>query len=277
MSDTENVLKARPGWHLLDLGEVWRYRQLLWILALRDIKVRYKQAYIGAAWAVLQPLMIMGVFTVVFGLMRGMQQAQMVSYAVSLYCALLPWQLFANSVTQSSESLVVHQQLVTKVYFPRVLVPLAPIVAALIDFAIAFVILIVLMAVQRIAPTWAVLAVPLLVLFAVLIAVSIGLWLSALNALYRDFRYVVPSLIMLGFVASPVFYEAADLKLAGTWDFIYRLNPMVTVLEGMRWALLGKVAPQTAPMIASIVVVTVVLVGGLFYFRRMERLFADRV
>lgn len=285
----EIVIEPTGGFHFVDLRELWRYRELVWILALRDIQIRYKQTIVGAAWAVVQPLMMMVVFTALFTLIGRYPTESDVPYAVSLYCALLPWQLFANTVTQAGESLVTNQQLITKVYFPRVAVPIAAIVAGLIDFALAFVVLVALMLFYHftshafvISP--ALLTLPLFTLLAVVTSLAIGLWLSALNALYRDFRYVLPFIIQLGLVASPVLYDlpflAQRLEARGwspIWLHLYALNPMVGVLEGFRWALLGQAPPPAGPMLVSIAAVVALLIGGLAYFRRMERLFADRV
>lgn len=270
------LIRRRPGWQLFDWRELWHFRDLLWILALRDIKVRYKQTIVGAAWAVLQPISTMLVFSLLFHLMKAQPISDGVPYAVSLYCALLPWQLLANSLAAASESLVVNQNLITKVYFPRVLVPLAPILAALLDFAIAFIFLLVLMLWFGITPTWAVLAVPLLVAYAVLVALAAGLWCSALNALYRDVRYVVPFLLQLGMFVSPVVYQTQAV-VSERWQPLYGLNPMVGVLEGFRWALLGQTPPDPRTMLASAVGVVLLLLGGIFYFRRVERTVADLV
>lgn len=274
----EIVIRPRAGWRLVDLREVWRYRELLWILALRDIKVRYKQTFIGVAWAILQPVTKMVIFTTLFRLIGRTPAEQDVAYpyAVTLYCALLPWELFANALAQSSESIVLNQQLVTKVYFPRVIVPVAPIVAGLLDFALAFLVLIGMMVYYGITPSWQALMLPLFIAFAVAAALSMGLWLSALNALYRDFRYAMPFLIQIGFFISPVIYETQAI-IPPPWRSAFALNPMVGVLEGFRWALLGKTEPPLLPMLISAAAVALLLLGGLVYFRRMERLFADRV
>ena len=257
--------------------DLWRYRELLWILALRDIKVRYKQTLIGAAWAVIQPLTTMVIFTTLFRLM-GQIPAENgpVPYAVSTFCALLPWQLFATALTQSSESLVSNQNLITKVYFPRIVIPISTVVAGLVDFAISFCILLAMMLFYGITPSWSILAIVPLIGLAGLAAFALGLWLSALTALFRDFRYVVPFLIQLGFFASPVVYETASL-IPDKWQTLYWLNPMVGVLEGFRWAVLGKPAPPLAMLALSTGGILIVLTTGLVYFRRMERVFADRI
>lgn len=285
------VIEPQPGWRLVDLRDLWRYRELLIILAMRDIQVRYRQTIVGAAWAVLQPVTLMAVFTCLFTLVGRFPTTGDMPYAVSLYCALLPWQLFANALAQSGESLVANQQLITKVYFPRVLVPVAPIVSGLVDFAIAMVVLAGMMAYYHepsagidLSPGLSVLALPLFVLLAVISSLSLGLWLSALNAMYRDIRYVLPLAIQLGMIASPVLYDLTFLgerlaarDMSPMWLHVYALNPMVAVIEGFRWSLLGGAFPPIGPMAVSVAMVMVLLVTGLMYFRRMERFFADRV
>lgn len=273
---TLTVIRPRKGWKLIDLVEVWRYRDLLWILALRDIKVRYKQTLIGGLWAVLQPLTTMLAFTVLFQLLGRAPASPDVPYPVTLYCALLPWQLFATALSQASDSLVANQNLITKIYFPRIIIPVAPILAGLVDFAVAFGVFLLLLLWYGVVPGYAVLTLPFFVLYAVLAALSVGIWLAALNALYRDFRYAVPFLIQIGFVVSPVLFETRAL-IPERWQLLYGLNPMVGVIEGFRWAILGKDHPPLAPMLLSAGAVVALLLGGLIYFRRMEKLFADQV
>lgn len=276
-TDSVIVVQPRRGWNLVDLADLWRYRELLWILALRDIKVRYKQTVVGAAWAIIQPLTTMLIFTVLFKqLGRIPAESGPVPYAVTTYCGLLPWLLFSNSVSQSSESLVTNRNLITKVYFPRVIIPIAPIVSALIDFGIAFVVLLGLMAWYGITPGWAVFMLPLYLLLAITTAFAMGLWLSALNAVYRDLRYAVPFLLQVGFFVSPVVFETSAL-VPDEWRLLYSINPMVGVLDGFRWALLGKAPTAIEPLLISMTAVAVLLLTGLVYFRRMERLFADRI
>jgi len=277
---TERILEPKRGLIGIDPAQLWRYRDLLWILALRDIKVRYKQTVIGAAWAILQPLVTMIVFTLLFGILLGRGKepsAEGIPYAVSTYCALLPWQLFAHALTASSNSLVDNEKLVSKVYFPRLLLPSATVIAGLMDFCIAFVILLVLMMLYGVTPGWGILALPLLLLLALMTALGIGLWLAALNALYRDVRYTVPFLVQLGMFASPVVYDTSSvLPKFPVWaQTLYMLNPMAGVIQGFRWALLD--APMPSPGLAAISFLGVVLLflGGALYFRRMERTFAD--
>jgi len=277
---TERVLEPRRGLIGIDPAQLWRYRDLLWILALRDIKVRYKQTVIGAAWAVLQPLVTMVIFTVLFGVLMGRggePSAEGIPYAVSTYCALLPWQLFAHALTASSNSLVENEKLVSKVYFPRLLLPSATVISGLMDFAIAFVILIVLMLIYGVTPGWEVIALPALLILAVMTALGLGLWLAALNAMYRDIRYTVPFLVQLGMFVSPVIYDTSNFlpKLPVWAQTLYMLNPMAGVIQGFRWALLDAPMPAPGLVAASFVGVVLVFLGGAFYFRRMERTFAD--
>lgn len=271
------VIEARPGWRVIDLRECWGYRHLLWILALRDLRVRYKQTVLGGAWALLQPLVMMVVFSTLFTLVgRYPSVDDGLPYAVTLYCALLPWQMFAYSLRGASESLVQHQRLITKVYFPRVLVPLAPSLTALVDFALAFVILIGMMLWFGIAPSATMLTLPAFLALGLIAAWGAGLWLSALNALYRDIQHTVPFLIQVMMFLSPVVYETAEL-IPERWQLLYGLNPLVTVLEGFRWAILGKTMPAWEAMVLSTLVVFALLITGMFYFRRVERTLADRV
>jgi lipopolysaccharide transport system permease protein len=276
------VIEPKSGWVPIDLREFWSYRELAWALAMREVLVRYKQSVLGAAWAVLQPTLTMVVFTLLFGTLFGkgnLPTADGVPYAVSTYCALLPWQLFAQAVTRASQSIVSNQNLITKIYFPRLIIPLAPVIAALVDFAVAFVVLVALMIWYGIMPGPQVVCLPLLVLFAVLSALAFSVWLAAVNAIYRDVQYVVPFLVQFMMYVSPILYTADSvLKGKPAWvQFVYGLNPMAGVAEGFRWALLGTPPPSAVVMASSVAAVTLMLVGGLFYFKRMERSFADVV
>jgi lipopolysaccharide transport system permease protein len=277
------IIRPRPGWRPVDLAELWHYRELLWFLAARDVKVRYKQTVLGAAWAVIQPLLTMVVFSLLFELLMGRggkPTVPGVPYSVSTFAALLPWQLFANAMGNAGNSLVANQNLITKVYFPRLIVPLSAVLAGLVDFAVAFGVLVVMMACFGIMPSWEVVFLPAFILLAVLSALAAGLWLSALNAIYRDFRYTIPFLIQAGMFVSPVIYTSQSVlaKLPKWAQVIYGLNPMASVIEGFRWALLPD-APFPPPLLMAVSTVMVVLlvIGGLFYFRRMERSFADVV
>jgi lipopolysaccharide transport system permease protein len=276
------VIQARRGWVPVDLAELWRYRELIGFLAMRDLRVRYKQSLLGAAWAVIQPLVTMVVFTLLFGLLLGrdrMPGMDGVPYAVSTYCALVPWQLFAASLASSGDSLVANQHVITKVYFPRLVAPIAPILAAGVDFGLAFAVLLGMMLWFGLVPGWEVLALPFFSLLAVAAALAVSLWLSAINAIYRDIRHTLPFLTQIWMFATPVVYSTA--KVVGDqpdWvRFVYGLNPMAGVVEGFRWALLGGANPPWPALVSSVVVVAVLLVGGEFFFRRMERTFADLV
>ncbi len=272
---SQDVFEIRPsrGWVALHLRDLWTYRELLYFLTWRDVKVRYKQTALGAAWAVLQPFLMMVVFSVFFGrLMKFPSQG--VPYPVFTYAALVPWQLLANAVAQSGGSLVASQQLLTKVYFPRLSLPIAATLGNVVDFVFAFAVLIGMMFYYGIAPSVAVLLVPALALLAIVTALGVGLWLSALNVKYRDVRYVIPFLIQLWLFASPVAYSSTIVP--ARLRPIYDLNPMVGVVEGFRWALLGT--GRLDPMYAvSAGVAVAILLGGLVYFRRTERTFADIV
>jgi len=268
------VIQPSQGWIRLNLAELWHYRELLFFLIWRDIKVRYKQTALGAAWAILQPLFTMLVFTLFFGRLAKVP-SDGVPYPLFTYAALLPWQLFAYALTESSNSIVVNERLITKVYFPRLVIPLASVLAGLVDFGIAFTLLIGMMAWYHVTPSWAIVTLPLFVIFTLTTALSAGLWLSALNVQYRDVRYTLTFIVQFWLFASPVAYPST--LIPARWRPLYGLNPMAGVIEGFRWALLGK-APAPGPMLAvSVLVVGVVLVGGLCYYRRVETTFADVV
>ncbi|HEX5065606.1 MAG TPA: ABC transporter permease [Myxococcota bacterium] len=275
-------IEAPRGWMPLELGELWRSRELAVHLALRDIQIRYKQSLLGVGWAVLQPLLTTGIFAVLFSLLlgpRGLPTPDGIPYAVSTFCALAPWQLFATSLTASGRSVAASQQLVTKVYFPRLLIPLAPVLSALVDFAVTFAVLLVMLLVCGITPGPAVLALPLFVALAALTALAASLWLSALNAVYRDVQLIIPFLVQIWMYATPVVYTTESvMRDQPAWvRALYGLNPMASVVEGFRWALLGTAPPQGALLAGSLAMVALLLVGGAFYFRRMERVFADLV
>jgi lipopolysaccharide transport system permease protein len=256
------------------LREVWAYRELLYFFVWRDIKVRYKQTVIGIAWAVLQPFLTMLVFSLFFGRLAKLPTNGL-PYPVFYYCALLPWGYFATSLQSATNVVVEQQRLITKIYFPRVVLPISAVLSGLVDFAASFAVLIGLMAYYRIAPGRAVLLLPGFLLLAIVTALGFGLWLSALNAIYRDVRYVVPFLVQFWMFASPVAYST--VLVPQRWRWLYGLNPMAGVIEGFRWALTGEgVAP--GPLLwASAAAVTLVLVSGLAFFRRMEGRIADVV
>src|SRR5580692_7333822 len=268
-------IEARHGWMALDLPELWAYRDLVYFFVWRDIKVRYKQTVIGAAWAILQPVLTMMVFSLFFGRLAKIP-SQGLPYPIFYYTALLPWMYFATAMQSATNVVVEQQRMITKIYFPRVVLPIASVMSGLLDFAISFAVLLVLMAGYRIVPTaGAILWLPLLTLLAVLTALGVGLWLSALNALYRDVRYVVPFLVQFWMFASPVAYPSTLVPLR--WRWIYGLNPMAGVIEGFRWALTGHGQPPNIMLAVSSGMVVAVLLGGLFFFQRMEGAIADRV
>jgi len=264
-----------PGrWPSLDLRELWEYRELLYFLIWRDVKVRYKQTALGAAWAIIQPVFMMVVFSLFFGRLAKVP-SDGIPYPVFTFCALIPWQLFANALTESSNSLVGNQNLITKVYFPRLVVPLSAVLSGVVDFAIAFVLLLVMMVYFGIVPTWAVVTLPVFILLEILTALGVGLWLSALNVQFRDVRYTISFLVQVWLFLTPVAYPSSIIP--ERWRVFYGLNPMTGVVEGFRWALLGKAAPSLSMLLVSILMVLAILIGGLYYFRRMEQTFADLV
>ena len=276
------VIKASSGWVPVNLMEIWQHRELAMMLAWREILVRYKQSVLGAAWAIVQPLATMVVFTILFSLLLGRSNLPTVDgvpYTVSTYCALLPWQLFAQSVTRASMSIVSNQSLISKVYFPRLIIPLAPVLAALVDFGIAFIVLIGMMFWYGIAPGPAVVLLPAFVLLAVAAALGAALLLAAVNTMYRDVQHVVPFLVQLLMYLTPVLYAAESvLKNQADWvRLVYFLNPMTGVVEGFRWALLGAAAPRPFVLAGSVVAVFALLIGSMYYFKRIERQFADVV
>jgi len=268
------VLEPSKGLVRLNLRDVWAYRELLFFLIWRDVKVRYKQTALGAAWAILQPVMTMVVFSVFFGRLAKMP-SDGIPYPVFAFAALLPWQLFAFALSESANSLVGSQNLITKVYFPRLIVPLAAVLAGLVDFAIAFIVLLVLMAYYHIVPTAAVVFLPLFIVLAVATSLAVGLWLSALNVKFRDVRYTIPFLTQFWLFATPVAYPSS--LVPEKWRALLGLNPMAGVVEGFRWALLGKSQPPGPLLAVSVVAVALLLVGGLVYFRKTETTFADLV
>jgi homopolymeric O-antigen transport system permease protein len=276
------VLRPRRGWQSLDLRELWHHRELLWFLAVRDIKIRYKQTALGVMWAVIQPLVQMVVLAVVFGKFGGLAgtaplaaNGKPVPYGLLVLCALIPWQLFAGALAQAGNSLVSNQNLITKVYFPRLVIPLASALSSLVDSAIASLALIALMAWYGIAPGMALALLPLFVLLAIAAALAVGVGLSALNVEYRDVRHTIPFLTQVWMLASPVAYTIDQVPEG--WRTIYGLNPLVGVAEGFRWALLGTAAPPGLLLLASALVTLGLLAGSLYYFRRVERSFADLV
>ncbi|HVG08814.1 MAG TPA: ABC transporter permease [Thermoanaerobaculia bacterium] len=274
------VIERSRGWVAVRLDELWEHRELLYFFVWRDVKVRYKQTALGAAWAVLQPLLTMLIFTIFFGRMAGIG-SEGVPYPIFSYAGLLPWTFFSAGLGQASNSLVGSASLLKKVYFPRLIVPVSAVLGGLVDFAVAFVVLIGMMVWYGVQPGWGVLLLPLLLLLSAASALGAGLFLSAVNVEFRDVRYVMPFFIQLLLFVTPVIYPAskvtAKLEEMGLPGWLYGLNPMAGVIQGFRWSLLGS-GMNPGPLLAAGTAVTVLLlVGGLFYFRRMERTFADVV
>ncbi len=275
LSDPIVVIRPTSGWVPLRLGHLWRYRELIYFLAWRDLKVRYKQTFLGVAWVVLQPLLITLVFSLFFGYLgRIPSDSRNAPYLVFAFCGLVPWQLFAYALTNSSNSVVASERLITKVYFPRLVIPLAAVLSGLVDFALISIVLAGLMLYYGITPLrlW---ALPLFVLMEIAAALGIGLWLSALNVRYRDVRHTIPFLTQLWFFMSPVVYPSTFIP--PEWRYLYGLNPMAGVIRGFRWALLGKTEALGSWLGVSVAITLLLFIGGLYYFRRMERTFADVV
>jgi lipopolysaccharide transport system permease protein len=271
----ELILEPSRGWRKLNLGELWAYRELLYFLIWRDIKVRYKQTLIGAAWAIIQPLMTMIVFSLFFGQLAGIP-SEGVPYPIFSYAALVPWTFFANGLTNVSNSLVSSGNLIKKVYFPRLVIPLASVLSGLVDFALAFAVLLLMMLLYGILPTAAMVTLPLFILSALITSLAVGMWLSALNVQFRDVRYVLPFLIQFWLFATPIAYPSSLIENELV-RVLYGINPMAGVVEGFRWALLGNPMPPVPMLLASALTALVALISGLFYFRRMEKFFADIV
>ncbi len=268
------VIEPRKGLFDLKLPAVWRHRVLLYFLIWRDLKVRYKQTIIGIGWAVIQPVISMILFTVIFGQL-GRIPSDGLPYAIFAYAALLPWNYFASALQRTVASVVVDSSLITKVYFPRLILPIAGTVSGLVDFLVSFIVLFGMTFWFRVYPTWNILAIPFLLLLALLTALSVGFWLSAINVRYRDVGYTIPFLVQVWMFASPVVYPVS--MIPEKYRLLYSLNPMAGVIEGFRWALLGTTAPDFSVMAVSVLVVLGLLVGGLVFFRNMESTFADVV
>lgn len=271
ISATVTIIRPSKGWIPINLRALWLYRELLYFLIWREIKVRYKQTALGFGWAIIQPVFMMIVFTLFFGTLAKIP-SEGIPYPLFNYAALLPWILFAEGITRSSNSLVQDANLVKKVYFPRLVMPLSGILSPLVDFAIAFTILVGMMFYYGYAPTVNVLWLPAFIVLALMTSLGVGLWLSAINVKYRDVRYVIPFLIQLWLFASPVVYSSS--LLPERFQAIYGLNPMAGVIEGFRWSLLGTEPPGSLIAI-SVIIVIVILISGAFYFRRNEKTFAD--
>jgi lipopolysaccharide transport system permease protein len=282
MSDSGTILPPafvveiapRRSWVEVDWRELWRYRELLYFLIWRDLKVRYKQTVVGVGWAILQPFLTMIVFTLFFGKLAKIPSNGL-PYPIFYYAGLLPWTYFANAVSSSTSVVVQNQGVITKVYFPRLILPIASVVSGLVDFAISFLVLLGMMVYYRVEPRVGLLFVPVLLLLAAATALGAGLWLSALNAIYRDVRYAIPFLMQFWMFASPVVYPSS--MVPARWRWLYQLNPMAGVIDCFRWELTGHGAVQGLYLLLSSVAVLILLAAGLFYFHRMEDTFADVV
>lgn len=268
------TIKPSRGWVSLGLRELWAYRELLYFLVWRDIKVRYKQTILGAAWAIIQPFFTMVIFSVFFGFLARIP-SDGIPYPIFAYAALVPWTFFANGLRQASTSLVGNASLISKVYFPRLVIPISTVFSGIVDFLLAFVVLLLMMWYYGTAPTAAVVWLPLLLLLALVTALGVGLWLTAMNVQFRDISYVVPFLVQAWMFATPIAYPSS--LLTEPWRTIYGINPMVGVVEGFRWALLGTDTAPGPVIFVSVLVAVLIFISGLFYFRRMERSFADVV
>ncbi|MEP0911421.1 ABC transporter permease [Leptolyngbya sp. GB1-A1] len=271
-SEQELVIKAgySEGQYWRDL---WRYRELLYFLAWRDILVRYKQTIIGIAWALIRPVMTMLVFTVVFGRLANLP-SEGAPYPILVFAAMLPWQFFSQSLGDCSNSLLGNAHLLSKVYFPRLLVPLSAVVVSFVDFLLSGIVLLGLMIYYQYVPTWRVFTLPLFIVIAFAAAMGIGLWMAALNVKYRDFRYIVPFILQFGLYISPVGFSSSIVP--EQWRLLYSLNPMVGVIDGFRWAILGGSSGIYMPgFLLSLFLVAVLLISGVWYFRKVERTFAD--
>jgi len=270
------VMRITPPtrWWILPFGELWDFRELIYFFIWRDIKIRYKQTAIGAAWAVLQPLLTMLIFSLFFGRLAHIP-SEGLPYPIFYYSALLPWMYFAASLQNATNIIVENQRVITKVYFPRLALPLASVLSGLVDFGVSFLMFVVLMIYYGVRPTAAILWFPVFILLAILTALGVGLWLSALNALYRDVRYVLPFLVQFWLFASPVAYPAS--LVPQKWRWLYGLNPMAGVIEGVRWSLTGHTNPPDRLIFVSTAAVLVLLVSGLAYFQKVETTVADVV
>jgi len=272
MNSKELIIEAGRGesqyWK-----DLWKYRELFYFLAWRDILVRYKQTAIGLAWALIRPFLTMVVFTVVFSSIAKLP-SQGAPYPILVFSALLPWQFFSNALSECSNSLITNSNLISKVYFPRLIVPTSAVIVSFVDFMISGIILLALMAWYNFVPDWRILTLPLFILIAFAASIGSGLWLAALNVEYRDFRYIVPFIVQFGLYISPVGFSSSVVP--EKWRLLYSLNPMVGVIDGFRWAILGKESTIYWPgFTLSVGLVFLVLISGIWYFRRMERTFAD--
>jgi lipopolysaccharide transport system permease protein len=268
------MIKPSKGWAALDLKDLWIYRELVYFMTWRDLKVRYKQTLLGASWAVLQPFLTMVVFSIFFGGLAKVPSDN-VPYPIFSFTALVPWTLFTKALLDASKSLVSSSHIITKIYFPRIILPLATILAGIVDFLIAFIVLIGMMFFYQITPTSNIWTLPLFLLLSLVTALGVGLWLSALNVLYRDINYATHFITQFWMFVTPIAYSST--MIPDKWKLVYSLNPMAGVVNGFRWALLGIGEGPGADLIVSVVVAIIILISGLFFFKRTERLFADMV
>ena len=266
------LIRPISGWVPIDLRELWEYRELLYFLTWRDIKVRYKQTALGMAWVVLQPLFLMLIFTLFFGRLVGIP-SDGIPYPIFTYTALLPWQLFSRALNEGSVSLIANERIITKTYFPRIIVPISAVLSSLVDFVIGLVALVGFVLFYGMQPGIAILGLPVFVLLAVIAALGVSFWLAALNVVYRDVRYLLPFLTQVWMFATPIIYPASVIPEA--WRFLYGMNPMAGVIEGFRSSLLGKASSFDAMLGVSAIISAGVFIGGLFYFRKAEQSFAD--
>jgi lipopolysaccharide transport system permease protein len=273
------ILRPSKGWSALKLRDLWVYRELVYFLTWRDIIVRYKQTVLGAAWAIINPLVNMIVLEIVFGKFAGMETEGGLPGPIFRYAAVLPWVLFSSALGSAGRSMLTNRSMITKIYFPRLIIPLSSVLGGVLDFLISFTVLLGMMLYWGVMPTLSLLTLPLIILLALVTALGVGLWLSALNVLYRDVGYVLPVLTQLLLFISPVGYSSSSVS--SNWQLIYALNPMVGVIESFRWAVLGTVPSEGLSLVITVsmsaTVAVFLLITGLFYFRRMERSFADMV
>jgi lipopolysaccharide transport system permease protein len=283
-SEDELVLFIRPsrGWSAINLKEIWHFRELIYFLIWRDVKVRYKQTALGAAWAIIQPFLTMVVFTVFFGKLAKVPSDN-VPYPIFSYTGLLPWGLFVKALSDAGHSLVSHRAMITKIYFPRLVIPFASVLSGIVDFGLAFLVLIGIMIYYNYAPgstyhisiNSSILTLPLFLILALITALGVGLWLSALNVIYRDINYIIPFLTQFWLFITPIAYPSS--MVPAKWQLLYAINPMTGVVEGFRWALLGTGTAPGPMLVVSTTIALVILITGLLYFSRMERTFADTV
>lgn len=253
--------------------DIWHYKELFYILAWRDVKVRYKQAVLGVAWSVIRPLLTMIVFTVVFSKVANMSSEGNAPYAILVFAGLLPWQFFSNALSESSSSLVSNANLISKVYFPRVIIPASTVVTTLIDFAISFGLMVCIMAFYQYIPSWKIIFMPFFILLCSVLALGSGIYLAALNVKYRDFRYIIPFITQFGLFISPVGFSAN--KIPEEWQWVYALNPMVGVIDGFRWCIIDGAKLSSTSVVISVVMCIILMAIGIRYFRKVEKSFAD--